>query len=413
MKILSIGSVNCLTFGKDSTIELEGGVTAIVGPNGSGKTNLVRLIQYVSQILARRSDPFKPSDIISVGEATFRVEVKVMFTEVERQAILDFLLCTLVTETSNWKGDNTITTGDLEELKNNLLLMKSKEIFRDFPHQVTVIIYWEGANNFTPSFGFKLSLDGRDFYLNSMGTFLSVLEERNFGSQSLTFLIVDYLSQHFSNYKGSERGKELVDKLSLEFGERSYEPPTLGDFLKVVGIGPGGVQVGGVVQALTFSYFENKLSTSLSLKPKRDLLLQQEGRFLRFLERRNFRASVVSLTDLISTIFNSSIVTLPSPRNRPPDSIELKTSELVPDRSYSIYTEDIPSSVTIEGDQIPSILFELWTSSDYKSIGSFETIKEEFLKLTGYRITVSVDWREKEKCEPRQGRDYVPRFAYF
>ena len=66
-------------------LELDGGVTALVGPNGQGKTNLVEAVDYLARLSSHRVS----SDAPLVRHGAERAVVRAAVVRDERQALLE------------------------------------------------------------------------------------------------------------------------------------------------------------------------------------------------------------------------------------------------------------------------------------------------------------------------------------
>ncbi len=127
MKLLYIRARNFLSFGdRDVRLPLED-FNVIVGPNNSGKTNVLRALTFVGERLRDPeldTSPFYHRADFGKG---FEVEVGIRFSTEERDALSHFAICSVLAQqvTSLPDGANQDTATDLK----NRLARESKGLF--------------------------------------------------------------------------------------------------------------------------------------------------------------------------------------------------------------------------------------------------------------------------------------------
>lgn len=87
-----------LTFGKGSELGFPANLSIFVGPNGLGKTNVFRAIQYVATLLTKLPSPIAPANYVRKGSSVFKVKVDVTLAEEEMLALQSYFVCAMVNE---------------------------------------------------------------------------------------------------------------------------------------------------------------------------------------------------------------------------------------------------------------------------------------------------------------------------
>ncbi|MEM3264810.1 MAG: AAA family ATPase [Conexivisphaerales archaeon] len=368
MQIKSINAKNFLSF-RELNYELPEGVAYIVGPNNSGKSNLFRLIRYVSLVMSQQKE-VNDKGYIQWGSESFDISIEVKLSNQDKQYIIDFLICSTITTFGEQSYSPNKYTDTQRNLIINYIANYGENIFSSLGDRLTIIIQWDKARDIStiniPKIIFKIYFGEKVLTFNSekqptIDIAEVIFEElKKRGADGKEPANIVYLLGH--DYKAPSLDKLLVqneNNTNLQIGYLKFN---------IIGRNLGKMQ----------NYISNKLNKIQTLcnveKEQRD----------------------ITIVNVIYSIFAKSLVLLSDPRYSIDDVIfesnEKPTSyqDQSPANIESAISKQ-PRPLEVKPAFLTEFLFNLQNSLDPKEKNTFKKINEEFHKLTEFELDVGIN----------------------
>lgn len=176
IKIKKIKLKNFLSFGPELTeIDLSD-VTHIVGPNDSGKTNLIRAVRLVIKIL--RGEMVDPQEYFHDRNELqpFSIEIELKFSESEKEVLINSFICSFtyplydrLKNTIN--GEGTFISNSQSKILRTLIANRGRVLFQPLiENTVTLNLLGPEKFGFPPELSLKFSRDDKNVYFYNFGT---------------------------------------------------------------------------------------------------------------------------------------------------------------------------------------------------------------------------------------------------
>jgi AAA15 family ATPase/GTPase len=403
MRIRYLKARNFLTFG-DGPIELRdlGSLNTIVGPNNSGKTNLFRVVSFVSTILTDRATDVLPYFRNGDIENPIEVELCINLNEEETQALADFLMCSTFLEHVNPKqGENP------ERLLRvrNAILRKNQSIFENMfsNKSIAIIVETKGRMSYAPEIYFRIFDQLSELYLLGYRDLTSSPPGYYGATYSTNFaeLLVDEArSLHpveFREYiaptataTAADSDPSFVEQVAqLDMNwvlSHLNAPPALKSDLGY----PKRINI----QGFSFADYEGQPGSPLGAS-----LPEPHLRLRKFLKRRGF-ASVeqLNVVTLLAIVLETSFVRIEDIRSGP--------NGVIPDDFESIPIR--PSH--LDGSELALLLFRLKNSGDREDRKRFQQIQDKFTDIMK-PLTFDIHLESvypRSSHGPQPGNPYLP-----
>ncbi|MEM3829899.1 MAG: AAA family ATPase [Conexivisphaerales archaeon] len=387
MQIKSINAKNFLSF-RELNYELPEGVAYIVGPNNSGKSNLFRLIRYVSLAMSQ-PNKVDDKDYVQWRSERFNISIEVKLSNQDKQYIIDFLICSTISTFAEQSISPNKYTNTQRDLIINYIANYEKNIFSSLGDQLTIIIKWDKMYNISTSNIAKITF--KIYFGEKVLTFDS--------EKQPTINIAEVIFEELKK-RGAD-GKEPANIVYL-LGH-DYKAPSL-DKLLVQNENNANLKIGYNLKSSliggNFGEMQNYISNKLN---KIQTLCNVEKE-----ETRD-----ITTADVIHSIFAKSLVLLSNPRYSIDDVIfesnEKPTSyqDLSPANIESAMPKQ-PLPLEVKPAFLTEFLFNLQNSLDPKERNTFKKINDEFRRLTGFELDVGIN--EINKISHEKVKKYALRF---
>ena len=368
MIIKSLRLVNFLSFGEHSKKLDFGSFNTIVGPNNSGKTNILRAISLVGQALHERNIERGPYHYKGDIDTPAEVEVGITLNDAELRAVSDFLTC--ISLTDDVRSEKKQIKERLENIRNGLVTRFYCPAFSELFQDTAIRLRFSNEDRHGAELALVLSHQNLQIYVTDFDKFS--LSPRRPSS---------YLSKTFGQMALEELRSYDQDRFDSFVNGSSDSPPTaeikslslerFSDVLKV--------ENRTVVQLDSHQYG----SLDNILKDKTPIISLRK-----FLLRRGYKKESVgelfNLRELFSSFYNSAIIRLSDMRSRPKAVQELKENPEFVTSRYTLMT----------GEELPEMLFALKNSAEPTQVQRYVRIAEKFRKLTGLSFDVAMRTKE-------------------
>lgn len=359
MHVRSLSLRNFLSFG-DEVQKIEfASLNTIVGPNGVGKTNMLRAFDLIHELLRNRRIELEPYYYNGQLGGNLEVRLEVELDETEIQALTDFLICSASLPQGVYGLQNE-NSQKVETLRNKAVFgggIKFAPLFSSVSLRISGP--WQEAN--PPDVEFLVRGKEREFSIARSGAIRG--EHGSIGQLTLPQAILETL-----------REKNQPVKEYLDMKSQILDPPTFNTddiFDIVVNIVDRNIPTAIVIEGFQSSAAESALGS------------RPEFRRLRgFMRERGYRSveGYLSLFALIQIIFSSSIIRVESPR---------ASSDAYLDPIFLESTA--PPIYLLTGTRLPLVLFRLKNSSRPKDMRRFKEVLKQFEALMpGRELDVSI-----------------------
>ncbi len=365
MKIKSLRVKNFLSFKNEQTINFDNHLNVIVGPNNSGKTNLIRALNFINQAFFT----YDIKDISSYyynGDSTnpFEVELGVEFNADESRIILDFIICSIVSTPMNMdilkqKGYTSldrINTEDEINLTSNTT-MENKERFAEFVNTCFKKITLVAIGNENKEHRLFLKLSGtKPLILHLKNNFIALSNETTWGKQfSIGDLIMeDYPVRDSGSNTPSERPlfDLIYNKLSTESGS-------------IITIASPAVN---------------------SIRMSNYAIYPIYLKLLSFLKSKNIGiGDSITLSTVLQALIENSIISISDSRAKPKEFVQLN-------EDLSLLNWD---SGAIKSDALTLLLFKLKNSALLEDRNRYDKIKSKFKEMyTDMSFDITIRYKE-------------------
>ncbi len=386
MRIKKIHAENFLTF-RELDIDFDEGLNFIVGPNGSGKTNLIRLIEYVVRS-ANNSTGFEEPGLYHSGAGNgFSAELFLRLDYPEKLLISDFLWLSAV------EGMNVPKPSDkvlLAALGRGLRLFRP-EALGDY---LEVIVKWNRPRNETHVF-FVAELGGQKVTIERDA--IVVNAEAQAPSIYFSQLIMQYLS-----YNGFQEEADLNEV--IEYYEKASNA-----LAARINVSHGSIN--------PFIFDDNLLSRVKELKKSKaeaedDDVNKAWIRIDDFIKRCFPHGGIIDIFSFVSRLLADSVVVLRSPRSPVEKYLPLAALQ----RGQQSMEEPCTRPREFDGRRAVEELLKLYNSSNDNEHEMYNAIVKDFKELTssgegeGYEVRFVFDQSNANLSFFRSGRRYTPEF---
>lgn len=355
MQITSITAKNFLSFGNDAQRIVLKDLNIIVGPNNSGKTNLFRALNFVGDVFARRIEEFTPYYHNADFENPFELSIGIQFNEQEIDTLSDFLICSAIMAAAN--PEQGEQSERLDNLKRAVLPQYCKDFFKPLLRNINLEVRGQAQETYPFHNWIRIvSPNRRELFMHPYGTVtLDPNRPRSYIPVSFAALLIDELRRQFP-----EQIRSYLTGQTNSIPTVDYRPGNVFDlaFHSLDSSDRRAIPIEG------FNFTEEgaRLADINELRRVRE-----------FLSQRGFREDGVNIFNLITTIYNSSIIRTSNIRSRP-------RAFLVPEDTLGT------SAITISdlsGEELPSILFKLKNSTNPKERRRYSEILNVFKDIAG------------------------------
>jgi hypothetical protein len=384
LKLKSIRIRNFLSFGEQAA-EMQfdrSGITFVVGPNNSGKSNIFRTLSFVADCIATEYSAISPTPYLRPGRRDFEIAVEIELNEAELQALRDFLVCAnMLYNFGGEPAESQVFT----RVRNEILSKHGGTLFSSLSGEIGIIVKGTEREGLQFKRFLRLRWGQEEFLLqqNSYLAKLEVPETSGFGYQIFSVLLIDDFRQRYpAELKELGQREEVVDG--------TYAPPDMPKLLasKLVSetTKPGQTAFTGVqLEQLSFNGFEQRIGITEPLRRLRG-----------FLSARGLSRDQISFNDLIAMIYANSIVWVPDMRGSPPDYQHVSWERPVEQPGAQYWGGAArPQILTIGAADLPARLFGLLTSVDPTDQRHYDEIQAEFGEFAdGLRFRVFLEEKE-------------------
>lgn len=364
MRIINLRLKNFLSFEEEQQVNFTT-LDTIVGPNDAGKTNLFRAIVFVGDIfrdIRLESRPYYHNGNV---ENLFEVSVKVQFDEEESEALSNFLICSNLMENVLLSGQ--VDANAMKNLQKEIVLNYCKDLFKPLFENTWLEVRAQGQEAYPVIINLRIGENGKELFINSMSIISKDLSFRSYSPSSFVQLILDELRHKYPELVGDY----LTGKINT-LSTFDYTPPDVFNliFSKLDADASNGI----IINGFTFTEFERRIGNRPELRKLRA-----------FLTRRGFKGSGVNLFDVITTIYNSSVIRTSDIRSKP--QVFLNSLE-----DIESLTDNFSFS-NLTGEELPAILFTLKNCDNPNHRRVYSEIGRVFKDVTGLEFDVGIRTR--------------------
>ncbi|MGC8970408.1 MAG: AAA family ATPase [Conexivisphaera sp.] len=370
MRIKRVEADNVFTF-EDFELNLNGPVTVIVGPNGSGKTNLIRLLEYVAEVMWGSAASFEAHR--DPGE-DIRVTLHLELSEEELKALKDLLRMGIIGSPATPRAESGINPQRARERLSEIAkaLFASGKFPGNLEREVRLDVRWDRLTR-TYEIAFMLNW-GEECY-HTPNDYL--IPSRNYRGATAPYSTIEL--------------SWLMLKHLEKRGEVDFPAPC--ELLRMYRQDVAGIQLPAFSARELRMYLgavkldeSSRRSISNALEEIREFVLSRTSEDITAWERAS------PYYYLLQLIYASSLVVLRSPRAPPSDSVELLSDLEAPSNQAR------PPLMVIEGGNVTHLLFELKNGREGHK--RYEEIVGKYRDLTGAEPFVWLE-RHREEREVR------------
>ncbi|MDG6898649.1 MAG: AAA family ATPase [Nitrososphaerota archaeon] len=374
MKLLYLGVRDFLSFGdRDVRLPLEG-FNVIVGPNNSGKTNVLRALTFVGERLRNPgldTSPFYHRADFGKG---FEVEVGVHFSAEERDALSHFAICSVLAQQTTGLSEGA-KQDVATELKNRLV-RACKGLFDGiFGGDAALVVTARGSYTYPLDVRLELRGDSPPLVIWSYGR---ITVGRVPGNQWRPVYFPDLLLKEAEARRpGILKESPLPAEAETLIQEiaSAATPAWLAGHLEGPPVGPP------IVAELQGFDFRNVEAQGV---PSEAALLSLRS----FLQNRTVEANQLNLFHVLALIYNTAILRTAAsplaPTETPPGSFE----------------PSIPPPALVTDSALAEALFNLKNSPADEERRRFEDIRRVFLDISGCSFDVVLHSRTTQVTRP-------------
>lgn len=368
MKLKSIRLQNFLSFGENAQVLIFSKHNVIVGPNDSGKTNVFRAIELVGELL--RTQMVAPNQYYHNRdyEHPFEIEIEVSFDKEELDALTNFLVCSCMIDTISPKQDENQEAA--HNLIKNVISEHGNLYFSEFLTNISIIVRSESRTIYPPEIMFRFSKNNKELIYFSYRLGKKVVRTGSYTSHNVPRLILN------------EMKKKYPELLQDYLQKKTTQLPDL-DKLRTVPVS---------LYDLIYEIIPEDGSASIDFRSFRldEFESRQQQTVPDLIQLRKFVSKIghdgragMGLVDMISLIYNSSIVKTSDIRSRPSTSLNLVGEK-----------KNDGKLVNLTGEDLPTILFSLRNSEEPSDKKRYSEILSEFKEISN-GIEFDIGIREK------------------
>jgi len=369
MRITNLHVENFLTF-NSLDLKFQKNPTIFIGPNGSGKTNIIRILEFVDSTLWNRN-------LVPQSVGYFKITLKLVLSKKELNLIKQYLqLIMLIHETQLLPSLVKLSKEEKKRIIKNIIDLKGE--FFNVNDNITIEI--EGYNESVTSRKIQLYWNNEDRpYTLTENNELLIFNAVNIGSVNLKDLLPLINSEEIPD------PKTLLQRYEQNYNRQN--PNSTASFYKIVLLGFPLEDFSDYFPYIGAWFNGEELEEVAS---KFGNLYESFNREIKSRKFIRINGREISLFHIIATIFSSALIVLKNPRKKLSSGVPLieeetsspnANSQISPFNNVSNKNlqESSPSIQTYGEDDVGKILFELKNNRDgYKK---YKKIEEEFSKL--------------------------------
>jgi|GEM_PF-3117241 len=369
MRITNLHVENFLTF-NSLDLKFQKNPTILIGPNGSGKTNIIRMLEFVDSTLWNRN-------LVPQSVGYFKITLKLVLSKKELNLIKQYLqLIMLIHETQLLPSLVELNKEEKKRIIKNIIDLKGE--FFNINDNITIEI--EGYNESVTSRKIQLYWNNEDHpYTLTENNELLILNAVNIGGVKLEDLLPLINSEEIPD------PKTLLQRYEQNYNRQ--KPNSTASFYKIVLLGFPLEDFSDYFPYIGAWFNGEELEEVAS---KFGNLFESFNREIKSRKFVRVKGREISLFHIIATIFSSAFIILKNPRKKLSSGVPLIEEETSSPNANSQISpfnnvlnknpqESTPSIQTYGEDDVGKILFELKNNRDgYKK---YKKIEEEFSKL--------------------------------
>lgn len=339
MRLNKISLSNFLSYSKQETIVEFGPSTCVVGPNDSGKSNLIRAIEFVGNMLANRSSDVSAYYHNRDLSNPFNITVDVEFSEVEIDALTDACICShamdVLTANETGKPADSFNQPNQRFLKLQALEKFGMDFFRPlFSGGVSINVHGSDKMTIGPTITLISERSGRSLYIHLFGL---ISNYRTMTGSYTSISLIDHLRNEMALHPDTVK---VDNTIPLVLNQPGYRLPSIFEAMRS---GNDAAPVFGLnLLRHNPAYCDNSLIDFLPLKRLYSFLISRFGMLP--------PALLISPYDVLELIYRDSITILSQESFLPSWTLESF------DQSFD---QSVPSGYVISEAHLPALLFSL------------------------------------------------------
>ncbi len=335
MRLRQIRLSNFLSYSKQETIIQFGPSTCVVGPNDSGKSNLIRAIEFVGNILADRSsdvsDYYHNLDLLNPFSLTIDVE----FSEEEADALTDACICShamdVLTANETGKPADAFNLPNQRFLRLQALEKFGMDFFRPlFSGRFSINVHGSDKMTIGPTITLISEKSGRSLYIHLFGL---ISNYRTMTGSYTSISLIDHLRNEMALHPDTVK---VDDTIPSVLNQPGYRLPSIFEAMRS---GNDAAPVFGLnLLRHKPADCDNSLRDFLPLKRLYSFLISRFGILPPTL--------LISPYDVLELIYRDSITILAQ-------------ASFLPAGTLESLDQSVPSGYVISEANLPSLLFSL------------------------------------------------------
>ena len=335
MRLKKISLSNFLSYSKQETIVEFGPSTCVVGPNDSGKSNLIRTIEFVGNMLANRSSDVSAYYHNRDLSNPFSITVDVEFSDREADALTDACICShamdVLTANETGKPADAFNLPNQRFLRLQALEKFGMDFFRPlFSGGVSINVHSSDKMTIGPTITLISERSGRSLYLHLFGL---ISNYRTMTGSYTSISLIDHLRNEMALHPDTVK---VDDTIPSVLNQPGYQLPSIYEAMRS---GNDTAPVLGInLLRHNPAHCDNSLIDFLPLKRLYSFLISRFGMLP--------PALLISPYDVLELIYRDSITIL-------------SQESFLPAWTLESLDQSVPSGYVISEAHLPALLFSL------------------------------------------------------